>query len=94
MTDLESWVTARVAGAPESLRARVRHAAAAASTESGVSVAGDVVLRRAADAMAADSLREETAGAAALLLLTADALVTLACHWAAETDPDRLGTIA
>lgn len=90
MTELEAWVAARVAGAPESLRARVRRAV----TGTDGAQPGDVVLRRAADAMAAASLTEDATETAALLLLTADTLVTLACQWAAETDPARLGAIA
>lgn len=85
----EAWLTAHTAGAPERLRSRVleHHAAAAGDgAMARLAAAGDRALRAA---MAAGDDR-----AAALDLLAADALITLALLHAAERTPATLAAEA
>ena len=100
MTAPGDWLAARLAEAPGSLRDSVERAAEHAAG----SVQGAANDRQFADALkaAAEHLivtapppppRSPPPRGAALNLLTADALVTLACEWIAEQDPDSLGEL-
>lgn len=84
-----AWVDARVAGAPTTLADRVRTFAAAAP-------AGPLVDRLAAAGEAALAAAAARGGdrAAALDLLAADALITLALLDIAERTPGRLAAEA
>jgi hypothetical protein len=75
-----AWLAGRLAGTPPSLRARIEEAVTAH--------AGD--LRKAAEHLLDESKDGAATRDAAMTLLAADALVTLACQWAAEHDPDTL----
>jgi len=90
LTDPEAWVADRIAGAPESLRERVRDAVT--GLESGADpLAFSNALRAAAEQLLASSPASPTPPhSEALTLLTADALITLACEWVAEHDPTGL----
>jgi hypothetical protein len=77
------WLAGRLQGTPPSLRARIE---AAVTAE-----AGD--LRRAAERLLNESKDGAATRDSAMTLLAADALVTLACQWAAEHDPDSLAAL-
>jgi hypothetical protein len=85
----EVWFATRTAGAPESLRRRAEHFYVQASP-------GDLASRLAAagGAALAEATRDDAGRAAALDLLAADALITLALLLAAEQEPTTLGTVA
>jgi hypothetical protein len=51
-------------------------------------------LRRRAESLLAEVSAGAPDHATALTLLAADALMTLACEWAAETEPGALGEMA
>lgn len=90
MTDPEGWLAERLARAPASLRERVQRALGDARERGGGAAFGrrlrDVGERLMHEAGQDDSRH------AALTLLAADALVTLAVEWTAETDPAALAT--
>lgn len=89
MTVREAWLDARIAGAPATLAERVRAFLdddAAARSSDRLAVAG----RRALEAAEARGSER----AAALDLLAADALITLALLDVAEHVPARLGVEA
>ena len=92
MTDRRKWVTARLIAAPESLRATVQEAASTAVQRTTGSVRGDFAdeLTAAAEQRLGSSIFSD---AAALDLLTADTLITLACEWVAGHEPERLGEL-
>ncbi|HEX9728982.1 MAG TPA: hypothetical protein VGA37_10800 [Gemmatimonadales bacterium] len=75
------WVDDRLAGAPPSLCDRIR----LAIDRHGLD------LRRSADAVLREALSAAPSRETAVTLLAADALVTLACEYAAEVRPDVLG---
>jgi hypothetical protein len=50
-------------------------------------------LRTAAAALLDEAKRGDSGRDTALTLLAADALVTYACQWVAETTPEELGTL-
>jgi hypothetical protein len=85
-----AWFTARTDGAPAQLRDR------AASYFAGAATGSDLV--RQLSTAGTDALRAATSGganrAAALDLLAADALITLALLAAAEASPATLGATA
>lgn len=91
MTDVASdaWFAAHTAGAPEVLRRRSRHFYVQAPS-------GDLAVRLAAAGQAAltEATRDDAGRAAALDLLAADALITLALLLAAEREPARLEVVA
>lgn len=96
MTDPHAWVADRLAGAPESLRERVQ--LAVASLDSGTdTIAFSNALMAAAEQLLASPPASPTPPTSphpeALRLLTADALITLACEWVAECDPAGLGQL-
>lgn len=90
MSEPGAWLAARVAAAPEALRVRIGYWTPPAGTET--SLASDLVAagRRALAAAVARG-RDR---AAALDLLAADALVTLALLRQAESDPGGLEAFA
>ncbi len=90
MTDASAWFAARTAGAPAALRAR------AAEYLERVPVGGAPAARLAAAAQLAldGTLGRGKDRAAALDLLTADALLTLALLAEAETAPATLDRFA
>lgn len=91
MTATEAWLDAATADAPAALRRRVtEHVAAASRVEQATSdlLAGSAF--RALDA----ALRQPADRTAALDLLSADALITLALLAQSESDPGRLETFA
>lgn len=89
MTDARAWFAARTAGAPPVLAARAAHwfeATAGATASARCADAGRAALEAA---MAHGPARD-----AALDLLAADALITLALLAAADDDAAALGTTA
>lgn len=84
-----AWLTAHTAGAPERLRARVLSHHEAATDPSAIGRLAEAGERALGAAMAAGADR-----AAALDLLAADALITLALLHAAERDPATLAAQA
>jgi hypothetical protein len=85
----DAWFAAHTAGAPEALRRRAERFVMQASPRDlarRLSQAGNAALREAA--------RSGAGREAALDLLAADALITLALLLAAEQDPARLGATA
>lgn len=86
MTTAE-WLEPRLAAAPEALRARIRVLASSVASRSD--------LPRALAEVGRETLERVIAGegnrSAALDLLAADALITLALLAQAEADPLRLG---
>lgn len=84
-----AWLDGQLAGAPDELVARTREFVAAA--EPGVSPEG---LVRASRAALAAAIAGPSDRGAALNLLAADALVTLALAAGAEMDPDTLDAFA
>lgn len=85
----DAWFSTRTSGAPEALRCRVEKffmGSSAPDLGSRLSQAGGAALTEAT--------RADAGRAAALDLLAADALITLALLLAAEQDPGRLGTTA
>ena len=89
------WLDRHLASAPAVLAARVRHYAGATSagaTSADGNVAG--TLARAGQAALGIVLAHPGDRSAALDLLAADALITLALVAAAETAPDGLGEFA
>ncbi len=107
MTDPEGWLDERLAEAPPALRARIITARAACSVQREAdavqrnSRTACSVRQRPFEeelrAVAEDLLAAAKAGPpthdTALTLLAADALITLACEWVGETEPQRLGEI-
>jgi len=90
MTEAVAWLEARSAGAPPALRQRVRDHLASAPQGDDVATrlaeAGGIALRAA--------LAQGRSRAAALDLLAADALVTLALQAQAESNPGELAAFA
>lgn len=89
-TTVGAWLDRHTASAPEALRARVRHYAAASAERTDVSAA----LAAAGDAALATVLAHPGDRSVALDLLAADALVTLALLAQAETAPEGLDAFA
>lgn len=85
----ETWFAARTADAPEALRLRVARYFA----EAAVADPGDRIAAAGRAALAA-AVRGGAGRAAALDLLAADALITLALLFGAERAPGRLGATA
>lgn len=85
----QAWLDAQLAGAPDELVARTREFI---RQEGGV-VSADV-LARAGRAALATAVAESPDRTAALDLLAADALVTLALAAHAEADPETLRAFA
>jgi hypothetical protein len=83
------WFAESTAGAPEALRARAREFVVAASGD-------DLPERfaRAGRAALAEATREGGCRAAALDLLAADALITLALLVTAQRNPGSLASVA
>ena len=95
MTDPRKWLTARLIAAPESLRATVHEAADPAMRRASGSMERDFAdaLMAAAERVVRSPAAPAAGAASASALLTADALITLACEWVAEHDPERLGEL-
>lgn len=92
MTDSRRWLDTRLAHAPASLRDSVRSAvdterAAGAARRPANPPAFDALLTAAAERLIAPPDPTGAPAASAPVLLTADALITFACEWAAEHDP-------
>lgn len=87
MSTAERWLEGRLAGVPRSLRARIEQACRTGATQ-GTDLA--VRLRAAAERLLAEAAGGPPTRETALTLLAADALVTLACEWVADTDPEGL----
>jgi hypothetical protein len=86
MSTTWQWLEPRIVAAPEQLRERMRHAveqAHSTSIHEQLAAAAAISLRAA--------LQRPAHRAAALDLLSADALLTHACAAAAEAGPDALG---
>jgi hypothetical protein len=85
----DAWFATRTTGAPDALRQRAEYFYAQAG-------AGDLGRRLAAagGAALAEATRDDAGRAAALDLLAADALITLALLLAAEREPAALGAVA
>jgi hypothetical protein len=85
----DEWFVARTAGAPEALRRRAAsffHQHGSTELPTRLSLAGQAALDAA--------IRGGSGRSAALDLLAADALITLALLAGAERDPDNLGRAA
>jgi hypothetical protein len=87
---VRAWLDRHTASAPEALRVRVRHYAAASGDRTDIAAA----LAAAGDAALAKVLAHPGDRSVALDLLAADALVTLALLAQAEGAPGRLGAFA
>lgn len=87
MTDAAAWVEARLAGAPPSLRSRVL---ASVRGELARDASPVPVFETRAEALAREAAAGPPTTDTALTLLAADALITLAAQWEAET-PGRDG---
>jgi hypothetical protein len=92
VTDALGWLHARLADAPDSLRASVLREVdiqpdGVPGDPSGGAPGFGGLLEAAAERLIASPRAAPTAPVAALALLTADALITLACEWAAEHGP-------
>jgi hypothetical protein len=85
----DEWFAAHTTGAPDALRRRAEHFFKQ-------ELAGDLASRLAGagDAALTEATRDGAVRAAALDLLAADALITLALLLVAERDPARLGDTA
>lgn len=90
MNRAAAWLDEHTAGAPATLRDRVRHHALATPAESSIA---ETLARAGADALATVTARPGDRSVA-LDLLAADALITLALLEQAERDPSRLGDFA
>lgn len=88
MSVLDEWVARHTTRAPEALRGRVRELARSASgtPPQALAAAGQAALERV--------LSHPGDRSAALDLLAADALITLALLAQAKTEPDRLEEFA
>lgn len=89
MTASDPWLEARIGGAPAALLARVEECMATvpvAPLGTRLALAGELALQAA--------IRRGTDREAALDLLAADALITLALLESAERDPASLGATA
>ncbi|MBX3147092.1 MAG: hypothetical protein KF785_10020 [Gemmatimonadales bacterium] len=85
----QAWLDAQLAGAPEELVARTREFIRG----QGGAVTAEA-LARAGDAALATAMAESSDRTAALDLLAADALVTLALAAQTDADPDTLRAFA
>lgn len=85
----QAWLDAQLAGAPDELVARTREFI----RREGGAVNAEA-LARAGDAALATAMAESSDRTAALDLLAADALVTLALAAQADADPDALRAFA
>lgn len=94
MTDPDRWLGQRLAAAPASLRARIE-AALAESAHPSPPTARDfgTRLRTHAEALMREAQDGPPTHDTALTLLAADALITLACEWVADTEPEKLGEL-
>jgi hypothetical protein len=90
VSDLEAWLAAHTAGAPPALRTRAEEYLARTPAEGSRSTR----LAAAATLALDHVLGQGRARAAALDLLTADGLLTLALLSQAETAPGELGGFA
>jgi hypothetical protein len=86
-----AWLDSRLLGAPAALRDVL------IVQRAGVSVQREwapaefaAALRGRAEELLAEAMAEPPTRGAALTLLAADALLTLACEWVAERDPGLL----
>ena len=95
-----SWLEAKLAEAPESLRARIMEAVASGRgapepTGAGAEAprGGALVeqLRRAGEELMVEARSASPTRDTAMTLLAADALITFACEAVAETAPEKLG---
>jgi len=89
LIDPSAWVDDRIAGAPESLREAVQREVDGMQVAMGVADALMAAAERLLVPSAVPSAASPAVSASALL--TADALVTRACQWVAEHEPERLG---
>jgi hypothetical protein len=98
VTDPEAWLAARLAEAPAALRNRIEAARPAPpapfSVQRGASSGRfEDELRRMAEQLLALAKGGPPTHETALTLLAADALITLACEWVAETRPGVLADL-
>jgi len=87
-----TWLETRLLGAPAALRDAlvVQRAGFSVQRDSAPEEFG-AVLRGRAEELLGEAVAGPPTRVTALTLLAADALMTLACEWAAEHDPRRLG---
>ena len=90
MIEASEWLAERLARAPASLRERVLEALEG----DGAGGAGDFAqrLHDAGERLLAEAGRDGAGREVAITLLAADALITLAAEWVAETRPDALAS--
>jgi hypothetical protein len=94
VTDPEAWLAARLAEGPEELRARVETARATSSAQrAAYGGRFEDQLRSVAEELLAAAKEGPPTHDTALTLLAADAMITLACEWVAETDPRALADL-
>jgi hypothetical protein len=91
--DADGWLAARLAEAPPELRSRVEAARATGNVQRASDWSFDEELRALAEALLEEAKGGPPTHDTALTLLAADALITLACEWVGETEPQRLGEI-
>jgi len=89
-----AWLDSRLMEAPPALRDAVTVQRAACSVQrDGAPSEFATVLRACAEGALAEAQDRPATHETALKLLTADALLTLACEWVAERDPASLGEL-
>jgi hypothetical protein len=89
-----AWLDSRLMDAPSALRDAVNVQRAACGVQrDGTAAEFVAALRTCAEGLLAEARRGSATRETALKLLAADALVTLACEWVAETDPPRLDNV-
>ncbi len=93
MTDLESWLSPRLAQVPESLRARILEAIVGDGWHETDAASGATIpdaLRSFAEMLLEEARAGPPTHDTAITLLAADALITYACEAAAELGPEML----
>lgn len=93
MTEPAAWLEERLEGAPASLRQAISQALGgnAAGAAGAADAAGfATLLRETGERLLESAKRNGADRRGALTLLAADACITLAAEWTAETDPAKL----
>jgi len=89
VNDADSWLEARLTEAPAALRTAVQRAMGSVQ-RGGKTADGGTRLRERAAELLVEARNGPATRETALKLLAADALMTLACDWVAEHEPERL----